>query len=235
MTALVAANMTEAFGRVEEVYEKRNPDAGIKASYAGTQVLFTQLQQGVPADLFIAADREYAERAKSQGLIEEFTPVAHMKPVVVVPEENPAGVESLRDLGESDLELVVGVENVPVGKYTRQVFRNAEAEYGAGFFDAVMDNVVSMETNTKQVTQKAATGAADAAVVYRTDVTPSVAEKVEIVEIPEAINAAATNYAAVKADADNPQLARRVIAFLRSPAAQDVVASFDYTRIESDR
>lgn len=227
MTALVAANMTDAFDALQAEHG-RDEGTRITPSYAGTQVLFTQIRQGAPADLFISADLEYAKRAEQEGLIGSFRPVARMDLVLVVPEDNPAGLESFQGLARDDVDLVVGVDNVPIGKYTRQVLRNAEDGYGPAFAERAMDNVVSMETNTKQVAQKAATGAADAALVYRTDVTPSVAEKVEVIEIPGEYNEAAANYAAVLEDAERPDAARRLIEFMRSARGQEVVQEFKY-------
>lgn len=231
LTALVAANMTDAFDALLEEYEAQEGGA-VQPSYAGTQVLFTQLSQGAPADLFISADLEYAKRAKAEDLIDSFRPVAHMDLVVVVPDGNPAGVSSLADLADADVDVVIGVDNVPIGKYTREVLRNAEDAYGADFAERVRDNIVSMETNTKQVAQKAVTGAADAAVVYRTDVTPAVAKDVEVIEVPPAYNEAGTNYAAVLNEAQHPERARRLIDYMASPPGQEIVQEFGYDSIE---
>jgi molybdenum ABC transporter molybdate-binding protein len=228
VTALVASNMTEAFDALVARYTEREPGTRIDASYAGTQILFTQIQQGAPADLFISADRDYAERAENTGLIDGYTAVAEMKLVVVVPKDNPADVESLKDLGERPLNLVIGVDNVPVGKYTRQVLRNAEDGYGEDFYGNVMNNVVSTDTDTKQVTQKAVTGAADAAIVYRTDITPNVAKQVNMIQIPERYNETAGNYAAVLNDAEHPKQAQQLIQFIRSPQGQQTMSNFHY-------
>jgi molybdenum ABC transporter molybdate-binding protein len=233
VTALVAANMTEAFDALADRYTEREPGTRIDASYAGTQILFTQIQHGAPADLFISADRDYAERAKNSGLIDGYTAVAEMKPVVVVPKDNPAEVDSLKDLGERSLKLVIGVDNVPVGKYTRQVLRNAEDGYGEDFYGNVMNNVVSTDTDTKQVTQKAVTGAADAAIVYRTDITPNVAKKVNMIQIPERYNETAGNYAAVLNGAEHPEQAQQMIQFMRSPQGQEIMSSFHYEPVRN--
>lgn len=233
MTALVAANMTEAFGAASTAYEKRHRQTRIQASYAGTQILFTQLQQGAPADLFISADRQHARRARNSGIINRFYPVSQMHLVIIVPEGNPAGVHTLKDLGTKPLELVIGTRDVPVGRYTRQMLHNAETAYGPRFSERVKSRVVSLETDTKKVTQKAATGAADAAIVYRTDVTPSIAKKVNIIDIPPGYNETATNYAAVHTDADTPRAARNLIDFMRSPTGQKIISRFHYDTIRT--
>jgi molybdate transport system substrate-binding protein len=232
MTALVAANMTDAMNALMAEYEKQNEGTDLEASYDGTQILFTQIQQGVDADLFLSADLDFAKQAREEGFTGSFEPVSQTREVIIVPKGNPAGIESLEDLGTKEVELVVGVDNVPIGKYTRQVFANAEKDYGSDFTQRVMDNVVSTETNTKEVTQKAATGEAGASIVYVTDFTPGVAEKVERVEIPDEYNVPARNYAAVLKKSKSPELTRDFLDFILSPEGQKIIQKFKYEPVD---
>ena len=228
MTALVAANMTDAMNELMAEYEKQNEGTDLESSYDGTQILFTQIQQGVQADLFLSADLDFAKQAREEGFTGSFEPVSQTREIIIVPKGNPAGIESLEDLGTKEVELVVGVDNVPIGKYTRRVLENAEEDYGSDFSERVMENVVSTETNTKEVTQKAATGEAGASVVYVTDVTPSVAEKVEQIEIPKEYNVSALNYAAVLKRSENPDLTRDFVDFMLSPEGQKIIQKYKY-------
>lgn len=232
MTALVAANMTDPMNALIKEYEKRNEGTKINASYAGTQILFTQIQQGVSADFFLSADLDYAKKAKEEGLIDSFEPVSSMREVIIVPKGNPAGIKSLENLGTKPVKLVIGVDNVPIGKYTRQVFKNANKDYGKDFSKKVLGHVVSNETNTKEVAQKAATGEAGAAIVYVTDVTPGIADKVETVEIPDKYNVTASNYAAVLNDAGNAKLAQDFLDFMLSDDGQKIIQRFKYEPVK---
>ncbi len=56
---------------------------------------------------------------------------------------------------------------------------------------AALANVVSNEDDVKGVVQKVALGEADAGIVYRTDVTPAVADDLQVVEVPDNINVVA--------------------------------------------
>lgn len=232
ITTLIAANMTSANDALLEKFEEENQGVQVEASYAGTQILFSQLQQGVEADLFLSADREYIEQAKEEGLIDSFEPVSRMDEVIVVPTGNPAGIQGLEDLGTKEVKLVVGVEEVPVGRYAREVFENAEQGYGPDFSGQVLDKVVSTETDTRAVAQKVVLREADAAVTYRTDITPEIADKVEIIEIPEKYNVTAKNYAGVLTDASNPELAQEYLEFMISPEGQEIIGRFDYKPIQ---
>ncbi|MCA1728689.1 MAG: molybdate ABC transporter substrate-binding protein [Actinobacteria bacterium] len=232
LTAFVAANFTDANDAIVEEFESQHEGAQVQSNYAGTQILFSQLQQGASADFFLSADLDYAKRAQDEGLIDSFSDVSQNEEVIVVPTGNPAGVESLEDLGTKPVDLVIGVDTVPIGKYTRQIFENANEGYGSGFSDNVTRNVVSEETNTREVAQKIALGEGGAAIIYRTDVTPSIADQVEIVEIPKEYNVKAFNYAGVVKNAPNPELAQEYLDFILTPEGQEILRGFGYEPIE---
>ncbi len=232
LTAFVAANFTDANDALVEEFEGQREGARVESSYAGTQVLFTQIQQGASGDFFLSADLDYAQRAQDEGLIGSFTEVSRNEEVIIVPSGNPAGIESLEDLGTQPVELVIGVDTVPIGKYTRRIFENANDGYGSDFSGRVLDRVVSEETNTREVAQKIALGEGEAAIVYRTDVTPSIADQVEVVEIPQEYNVDAFNYAGVVSNAPNPELAREYLDFMLSLEGQEILRRFGYEPIE---
>ncbi len=231
LTGFVAANFTDANDALVEEFEGQREGARVESSYAGTQVLFTQIQQGASGDFFLSADLDYAQRAQDEGLIGSFTEVSRNEEVIIVPSGNPAGIESLEDLGTQPVELVIGVDTVPIGKYTRQIFENANGGYGSDFSDRVQSRVVSEETNTREVAQKIALGEGEAAVVYRTDVTPSIADQVEVVEMPQEYNVDAFNYAGVVNSTPNPELAREYLDFILSPEGQEILRGFGYEPI----
>src|SRR6185312_4400669 len=95
---------------------------------------------------------------------------------------------------------------------------------GANFLSRVQANVKSNETDVKAVTAKVSLGEADAGIVYVTDVVPNVAPKVRTIEIPPALNQIASYPIAVTKSSGNAELARRFIAYVRSPAGKLVLA-----------
>jgi len=82
------------------------------------------------------------------------------------------------------------------------------------------------------VAQKISLGEGEAAVVYRTDVTPSIEDNVEIVEIPEEYNVKAFNYAGVLKNASNPKLTQEYLDFILTPEGQEIPRGFGYEPIE---
>ncbi len=64
----------------------------------------------------------------------------------------------------------------------------SDAAFGSDFLARVQANIKSNETDMKAVTAKVSLGEADAGVVYVTDMTPSVAPKVQTIAVPPPFN-----------------------------------------------
>ena len=167
-TVYAAASLTEVFPRIA---------ASPHYSFAGSDQLAAQIEQGAPADVFASASPKQAELLHHDGLLRRPVVFATNKLVVIVPRSNPAHVRSVYDLRRSGVKVVVGTPSVPVGSYTRQVLD------ALGITGAVTKNVVDQEPDVKGIVAKVALGEADAGFVYRTDVRP-VASKVTQISIP---------------------------------------------------
>jgi molybdate transport system substrate-binding protein len=96
--------------------------------------------------------------------------------VLIVPRANPARIHSVYDLRKPDLRLVVAAPSVPVGAYTVQALQNMK-------LTDVLSNVVSRESDVREVLAKVALGEADAGFVYVTD-SRTVAGKVKTIRLP---------------------------------------------------
>lgn len=163
-----ASSLTEAFLGLEAAFEARHPGVDVRPTFAGSQVLRLQLEQGAAADVFASADERHVNALFRAGLIEQPRTFAWNDLVVVVPEANPAGIDRFEALDGAS-RLVVGSAGVPIGLYTRRLIDRAEAELGAAWGRAVRAAIVSEESNVRLVRAKVQLGEADAAIIYRTD------------------------------------------------------------------
>lgn len=229
---LIAANATEPIGDAIQVFEKKNAEVSIKANYAGTQILQTQLEQGSEADFFLSANLGHMKKVKQEGLVKDFYPVSKNHEVIIVPKNNPGDIHSLADLAKSDGQLIIGVDNVPIGQYARKILTKASADFGPDFPTKVMSHVASLETNVKQILEKVALGNGDAGIVYRTDVTKEFSDKVTMIEIPPKYNVVATNYIAVTTHGHHPKLSSKLLNFLKSSQGQAVFQKYHYDPIK---
>jgi molybdate transport system substrate-binding protein len=168
INVFAAASLTDVFPRI---------DKAPHYSFAGSDQLALQLQQGAPADVYAAASPKYPELLYRNGLLAKPVVFAANKLVIIVPRSNPAHVRSVYDLRRPGLRIVIGDTNVPIGSYTRQILD------ALGVTADVMRNVVSQETDVKGIVVKVALGEADAGFVYVTDSKP-VAKKIRVVPLP---------------------------------------------------
>jgi molybdate transport system substrate-binding protein len=111
---------------------------------------------------------------------------------------------------------------VPVGNYARTAFRklNGANGYPADFGGFVERNVVSNELDVKAVATKISLGEGDAGVVYATDVTPAIADKVKAIAFPPGAAPEAIYPIAELKSAPNASGARAFVDFVLSPAGQ---------------
>jgi molybdate transport system substrate-binding protein len=145
------------------------------------------------------------------------------RPVVIVPADNPARIEELRDLAGADAQIVLAQDGVPIAEYSKAVLANANSEYGGDFEQRVLDNVVSREANVRASANRVALGEADATFVYQSDVTGYIRDQVQIVEIPENLNLLAAYSIAIVEGSQNSELAQDWIDLVLSDEGQAVL------------
>jgi molybdate transport system substrate-binding protein len=226
VTVFAAASLTEAFKEIAGAFEAQYPGVNVVFNFAGTPTLRAQLEQGARADVFASANPEQMDLAVSGGLTDgTVSTFARNSLVIITPSDNPAGIKAPSDLARDGLKLVFAQEDVPVGDYTKQSLTKMDdsGEFGAGFSRKVLDNVVSQESNVKQVVAKVELGEADAGIVYGTDVTPDVAPSLRKVEIPQRFNVVASYPIALVKDRQNDIAGRAFIDFVLSEAGQTIL------------
>lgn len=227
LTVFAAASLTEAFTEAGAAFEAANPGTRVTFNFAGSSRLRAQLAQGARADVLATADESTMEGARSDGTIAGDARVfAQNRLVAIVPKENPGGISALVDLSKPGVKLVLAHPDVPVGNYALQALdkMSQDPAFPAGFEPAVLANVVSQESNVREVVAKVQLGEADAGIVYVSDVTPDVRDAVVTIEIPDALNVVARYPIAVVAGASNEAAAESFIHYLLSPAGQAILA-----------
>jgi molybdate transport system substrate-binding protein len=226
LTIFTAASLTDAFKEMATRIEQANPGTKLAFNFAGSPTLRTQLAQGARADVFASADEPNMAGAEKEGTIMgEPRIFARNLLVVVVPAQNPAGIKTLQDLTKPKIKLVLAHKDVPVGNYARQALERMSHDpaFGHDFATRVLANLVSEETNVKQVASKVQLGEADAGIVYSSDVTPAIRSAVQVIEIPPEFNVIAKYPIAVVKGARNETGARAFIEYVLSPAGQAIL------------
>lgn len=229
LTVLAASSLTDAFAALERQFEREHPGVDVQVSTAGSQALRVQIEHGAPGDVFASADPEHMQALRSAGLVTDAHPFAGGGLAVVVPADNPAQIESLEQLPRAR-RVVLGAPEVPVGRYARALLDRADHHYGDEFRRRVEDHVVSQEPNVRLVLAKVELGEADAAIVYRSDVTA--ARRVATIPIPPALDVAAEYHVGVLVGSEHPDLARRWVEHLESPPGQATLHTHGFSSID---
>lgn len=216
-----ASSLTESFQELADAFEKEYSGVDITLHFAGSQALRTQIENGAPADVFASANQKHIDALFSQKLLNTPTLFAHNSLVIVTPPENPSAIQSAEDLPKAK-RLVVGTDEVPVGRYTLEFLGRAAESFGDDYRQQVERDIVSREGNVRLVLTKVSMGEADAGIVYRTDARAR-GEQVNTVEIPEALNIRADYPIAIPSQSPKPALAQRWIDFVLSEQGQKIL------------
>jgi molybdate transport system substrate-binding protein len=214
LTVFAAASLTNVFPKI---------DLHARYSFAGSNMLAAQIQQGLPADVFASANTGLPWQLHRQGLVTRPVVFTSNRLVVVVAHGNPQHIASVGGLEKPGLKIVMAAAGVPVGDYTRNVLKRL------GLSDLV-DKAVSQETDVREVLAKVVLGEADAGFVYATDA-KTVKGKVSLVGIPSSAQPQVLYAAAAVKSSSHLQAAKAWVKRLVSKRAQRKLRAAGFLRI----
>jgi molybdate transport system substrate-binding protein len=204
LTVSAAASLKTAFTE----YGRRFRAADAKFSFAGSDELAAQIEQGVKPDVFAAANTRLPDALYDKGLVEKPTVFAGNRLVLAVPAAG-SKVSSLKDLEAEGVKLAIGAGNVPVGAYTRTVLDKLPADES----QAILANVRTEEPDVGGITGKLTQGAVDAGFLYASDVRAT-DDKLKAIQLPDELQPTVAYGVAVVKGAKHPQQAKAFIAGL---------------------
>jgi molybdate transport system substrate-binding protein len=157
LTVFAASSLTGALTEQAQLFERDHPGLTVRLSFAGSQSLVAQLEQGGPADVLATAD---TASMAATGLVASRVFARNALAVVTAP-GNPLRVRTLADLAQPGLRVVLAGPTVPAGRASTKALAAA----------GVRVRPVSLEQDVKGVVTKVRLGEADAGIAYVTDVT----------------------------------------------------------------
>jgi molybdate transport system substrate-binding protein len=216
LVVFAASSLTGTFTQLGKDFEASHPGVTVKFSFAGSDVLASQIVAGAPADVFAAAsDKTMKTAAADAG-----KPTVFVKNEleIAVPKSNPAKISKLADLGNKKNKVILCAPAVPCGAAAIKALAAAHVKV----------TPVSQETDVKAALTKIELNEADAALVYRTDV-KSAMGKVLGINFPEATSAINSYPIATLTHAPQPALASQFVALVLSSTGSQVLtqAGFD--------
>jgi molybdate transport system substrate-binding protein len=210
-TVFAAASLTDAFPKIA-------PHA--RFSFAGSNTLAAQIRQGAPDDVFASANTALPLALHADGFCSKPVVFTRNTLVLIVPRSNPAGIHSVYDLRRKGIKLLIADKGVPVGSYTLQVLKNMN-------LSDVLKNVVSRETDVREVLAKIALGEGDAGFVYSTDAR-TVPKKVLVLKIPAWAQPKVQYGMCVVSRSSNKPAAQAFIKRVLSQAGQKILLRYGF-------
>ncbi|NLD46952.1 MAG: molybdate ABC transporter substrate-binding protein [Clostridiaceae bacterium] len=226
-----AASLTESFTELAAEFERlESGKVKVILNFSGSQSLKISLENGAKADIFACANTKYMEELKEKGLVKDYSVFAQNRLALIKNINSRFQVQKLGDLSKADIKIAVGDINLPAGMYWEQAIEMAvdSGELSISEKSGIENNIKSRELNVKDVVSKAVLNAVDVGVVYRTDITKAVSDKVEIIDIPvfEKFTAEYT-IAALEPASGNPE-ASNFYNFVMSESGSEILEKYNF-------
>ena len=230
----IAASLSNAMEDIQKDFNKEYPDVNILFNADSSGTLQTQIEEGSRCDIFFSAatkqmdalvDEELADKDSVVDLLEN-------KVVLIKPRGGETKVSGFENITDAENIALAG-EDVPVGQYSREIFKNLGIE----------DDVNKMEINEgKNVTEVLAAvseGSNEIGIVYATDAA-SVADKVDVIaEAPADALKTPVLYPVgliedKEASEDDTAATEAFLEYIKSDDAMKVFEKYGFTAYKAD-
>lgn len=234
LTVYCGAGLTGAFNEMGQMYKNQSNVSAV-FDFDGTQVLRTQIENGAYADVLVSASNKYMDALKAEGFMNNssVSVFARSWQAVIIPKNNPAKIQNLSDLAKPGLKIVMGTKDLPITESTMKILDKLAADpaYGPKYKEKVLSNVISWETTVSFIISKIALEEADAGFAHKSEVTPQLAEKVTLIEIPERYNVKSEYSVGVLKQSKSPTLAEKFTDLVKSADGKAILAKYGYETI----
>ena len=239
LTVFAAASMEETLTEIGDMYMAENEGVTVVFNFDSSGTLKTQIQEGAVCDVFISAGQTQMDQlditadasVNTEGL--DFVlegsrfDLLENKVALVVPEGNPAGIDSFEDMRDGlesgTIMLAMGNSDVPVGQYTQKIFDY----YGLDEAALAESGCITYGTNVKEVATQVAEATVDCGVIYATD---AFSENLTVVDTATAEMCGQVIYpAAVLNISEHQEQAQDFLDFVVSDAGREMLESVGFT------
>jgi molybdate transport system substrate-binding protein len=210
-----AVSLTEVLQQLAPMYQARTGDR-VVLNLGSSNTLARQISFGAGADLFISADE-----AQMNAVAARIDPASRVdllsnQLAIAIPDDRPRTIASARGLLDPAIRrIAIGdPAAVPAGVYAKQYLQMV------GIWSQLSMKIVP-SGSVRLALAAVESGAADAAIVYHTDIANATHAR-EALVIPASEGPRIVYPAALVRSGSNPEGARRLLAFLRSPEATAV-------------
>ncbi len=223
ITVSAAVSLTDVLTAAAREYDGAG-GGPIRFNFAASNVLARQIVNGAPVDLFLSADAAQMDVVEKAGLVRDGSRVNLLSNqlAVVVPNDRPRTLARITELADPAFRrIAIGdPAGVPAGVYARQYLENE------GLWAKIEPRIVP-SGSVRTALAAVESGAADAAIVYRTDARFSTRAVVAFL-VPPDRGPTIVYPAAIVRTSTHWEEAQRLLDFLRSVSGVRVFEQFGF-------
>ena len=160
-----AASLKNCLEEILPEYEKLSGDK-VLLNLGGSGTLRTQIENGVPVDLFISADQKNVKILVDKNMAKKENTYDFLSNSLILVKSpySKSNINSVEELKNSDVYLVIGnPDTAPVGNYTLTALKNLE------ILDKLNKEKLVYAKDVSAVVQYVEIGEADFGVIYNSD------------------------------------------------------------------
>ena len=223
-----AASLTDALTELSNTYQKQHPEVVIKKSFAGSATLAKHIENGAPADIFISADKDWANYIQQRGLLNNESRKSLLTNELVLIAPSASKVKVLLDPAFNLHSCFSGrlctgdPAFVPVGKYAKQALTHYK-------WWAKIESRIVVTEDVRTALAFVERGECALGIVYKTDA--QLSKKVKVVAAFPAASHALIEYPGALTKNAGAE-SKAFWAFLQSDHAKVVFTRFGFSVID---
>jgi len=213
------AGLKKPMTEIAEMFEEEN---GTKIEYifAGSTQLLGQIELTGKGDVFIVGSKKAYESAKEKGLAGDEKEVAYHNPIIGVQKGNPLNIESLEDLAEPGVKVVLGDETAnAIGETSQRIIEKTG-------LTGINDNVVSKTATVNELIVYLTSKDADAAIITEDSAFKN--EDIDLVPIPEDVNIVQIIPVGALTASENVHDANEFVNFVSSEKGKEIFNKYGF-------
>lgn len=221
---LAAASLTNALTDISKVYQVKTGEK-INLSFASSSTLAKQIENGLPADIFVSADLKWMDYLYEKGKIDNPSRVDLLgnSLVLIAPKSQPFSANLDKNLSHAFAgKLCTGeTSSVPVGIYGKQALEKI------GAWESLKPRIVGTE-DVRSALAFVERGECSAGIVYKTDAL--VSQKVQLVaQFPDNSHTAIVYPIALVSQSEP---AKAFLSYLTQPEAGKIFTQYGFKRLQ---
>jgi molybdate transport system substrate-binding protein len=205
LTVLASTSLTEVIARLATAFETAHPQVRVQPRVGPDTQLVTAVRGGAQADVLILEGPEPLAALASPAPPSEV--FARNQVVIAVPLGNPKRISTLDDLTRPGIRAALCEPTQPCGLAVDTMLRRSGVHLSSPL----------LVTDVRAARAAVQTGAADAALVYRTD-TRAAADLIDTVELTQSRDLYISYQAVALPGSANPDAARAFVSYLMQPS-----------------